>query len=260
MPTDQEISRAKEYLVLRLRAERLAISTLSDALLSAARRIVEISQRYGIPPEKFRFSADRNLRREVDQVLALLRDALYDRIEDLDTFGDDEDSSFVAPILTEPDHGKTFRQRLAEYTSRWGYELEAVIAAAGLEGIKDRNEIISNLREYMDRPYDNPWIIDHKGEGEAVRLDSFPHYGKGRAISAKTALAVLLTTVVAKGWMQNWARINAGKRGYYVFRGSSYPCEICDFQTSFPHDMSDKGGLPPYHPNCCCYVVYTDDL
>ena len=259
MPTEQEIARAKDYLLLRLRAERLAASTLSDALLSAARRIVGIAKRYNIPPESFRFSANPGLKKEVEEVLALLRDALYSRIEGIDTFKDDE-SNFVAPVLKEPYKDKTFRERLAEYTKRWGYELEATIAAAGLEGIESQTEIIDGIREYMEHPYDNPWIKEHTGEGVAVRLQNILHYGKGKPIASKTALEVLLAQVVAKGWMQNWARLNSGKRGYFVFRGSSYPCDTCDFQTSFPHDAADIEGLPPYHPHCCCYVVYTNDL
>ena len=126
MPTEQEINRAKEYLVLRLRAERLAVSTLNDALLSAARRIAGIARYYNVPPERFRFSANPSLQKEVNEVLELLRDALYSRIEGIDTFEDeDEEGQFVAPALTEKVNGKTFRQRLSEYVSRWGYEIEA---------------------------------------------------------------------------------------------------------------------------------------
>lgn len=260
MPTAEEIRQAKDYILLRLRAERIAVSELDAALLSAARRIISISARYGIPPERFRFSADPALHAEVGAVLATLRGALADRIEQLDTFKDDDEHSFVAPALTEPDKDKTFRQRLAEYTSRWGYELEATIAAAGLAGVKDQGEILRGVRDFLEHPYDNPWIKDHMGESECVRLENIPHYGRGKPIASKVALGMLLTTVVAKGWMQNWARLNAGKKGYYVFRGSSFPCEICDYQASFPHDASDAGGLPPFHPNCCCYVVYTNDL
>lgn len=260
MPTEQEINRAKEYLVLRLRAERLAVSTLDDALVSAAKRIVGIARYYNIPPERFRFSANPSLQKEVNEVLELLRDALYSRIEGIDTFDDeDEDRPFVAPALAEKVNGKTFRQRLSEYVSRWGYEIEAVIAAAGLEGTRDQTEILDGIREYMDRPYDNPWMLANMGGGDAVRLKGIPHYGKGRHIAAAAALALLLRTVVAKGWMQNWARLNAGKRGYFVFRGSSYPCEICDAQVGFLHDVSDTEGLPPQHPNCVCFTVYTDN-
>lgn len=259
--TEEEIRRAKEYLTLRLKAERLAVSTMNDALLSAARRIVDISRKYNIPPDKFRFSANPLLKKEINDILALLREALYSYVENAVAFEDEDGGTpYIAPALTEEDHGKTFRQRLAEYVGRWGYETEAVIAATGLGGVKDRTAVIDGIREYLDRPYDNPWVKDHRGEGDAVRLRAAPHYGRGKRIAATSALTLLLTTVIAKGWMQNWERRNAGKRGYYVFRGSSYPCDICNSQTGFLHDITDKDGLPPYHPHCCCYIVYTDNV
>ena len=259
MPTDEEIRRAKEYIVLRLKAEKVAASTLDTAILTAARRIVSISRRYNVPPERFRFSADPRLKREIDEVLALLRDVLASRTADIDTFEDEDGTKYVAPAVTEPDKGKTFRQRLAEYVSRWGYELEATIAAAGLAGVRDEKKIVSGVMEYLDRPYENPWVRDHMGEGEAVRLENIPHYGKGKPIASYAALGLLLASTVSRGWMQNWARLNSGKRGYYVFRGSSFPCEICDAQVGFLHDISDTEGLPPFHPHCVCFTVYTDN-
>lgn len=258
MPTEAEINRAKDYLLLRLKAERVAVSELDAALLTAARRIVSISRKYNIPPELFRFSYNPDLQAEVRAVLALLRESLYNSVRSLDTFDEKEDEAFVAPIVSDKDNGKTFRQRLAEYVNHWGYEIEATIAGAGLEGIKDENKILSGVKEYLDDPYDNPWIKDHRGEGEATRLNAMPHFGRGKAIASRTALATLATTVVAKGWMQNWGRLNANKRGYFVFRGSSFPCEVCDAQVGFMHDINDIYGLPPQHPNCVCFTVYVD--
>jgi len=261
MPTDQEIRRAKDYILLRLRAERLSVSILDDALLSAARRIISISRRYNIPPELFRFSDYPALRAQVNAVLATLRGAVFENIREIDTFTDEDGGKYVAPAVTEPFKEKTFRERLAQYVSRWGFELEATIAGAGISGVKDENEILRGVREYLDRPYQNPWIKDNQDKGDARRLDGhLPHYGMGNPIASHKALSVLVTTTVATGWMQNWKRINADKRGYYVFRGSSFPCEICDFQASFPHDISDTAGMPPFHPNCRCYVVFTDEL
>lgn len=151
--TEEEIRRAKEYLTLRLKAERLAVSTMNDALLSAARRIVDISRKYNIPPDKFRFSANPLLKKEINDILALLREALYSYVENAVAFEDEDGGTpYIAPALTEEDHGKTFRQRLAEYVSRWGYETETIIAAAGLEGVKDRAAVINGIREYLDRP------------------------------------------------------------------------------------------------------------
>ena len=111
MATEDEIRRAKEYLVLRLRAERTAVSTMEAVLLTAARRIADIAQRYNIPPEKFRFSANKNLQREVNEVLALLKDVLESHVRDLDTFEEEGKEAFAAPALTEKDAGKTFRER-----------------------------------------------------------------------------------------------------------------------------------------------------
>lgn len=258
MPTQEEINRAKDYLLLRLKAERVAVSTLDAALLDAARRIIEISRKYNIPPENFRFSANASLQSEVRHVLTILKEALYVKIEELDTFKEDDDNSFIAPILTAQDNGKTFRQRLAEYTNHWGYEIEAVIAGAGLSGVTDTTVILSRMRDYLDSPYDNPWIKDHQKEGNAVRLWEIPHFGRGKGIASRTALATLVTTVVAKGWMENWHRLNQSKRGYYVYRGSSFPCEICDAQVGFLHDINDEMGKPPFHNHCKCFTVYTD--
>lgn len=260
MPTQEEINRAKDYLLLRLKAERIAVSTLNTALLSAARRIVEISRKYNIPPENFRFSVNASLQLEVSNVLTILKEALFNEIKGLDTFKESDDNSFIAPILTAKDHGKTFKERLNQYVSRWGFELEATIAAAGLAGIRDTKAIEQGIRDYLDRPYDNPWIKEHIGEGDAVRLEGMPHYGRGVRIAAASALAVLLTTVVAKGWMENWHHLNSTKVGYYVYRGSSFPCEICDAQVGFLHDINDEMGLPPFHNYCKCYTVYVDTI
>lgn len=259
MPTDEEMRQAQQFIRQRIEAERAAVSNLDAALLAAARRIIDISRKYNIPPDKFRFSADKGLKAEVAAVLAALRALLYDEVEDSLTF-DEGDDTFTAPALTAIDNGKTFRQRLADYTSRWGYELEATIAAAGMEGITDVKAMESAVKAYLGRPYDNPWIKEHTGEGDAVRLRAVPHYGKGKPIASERALALLLTTVIAKGRSEWWAEQNAGKRYYYVFRGSSYPCELCDSYVGYPFMASDRSGLPPYHNRCCCYAVYTDTI
>lgn len=46
-----------------------------------------------------------------------------------------------------------------------------------------------------------------------------------------------------------------GAAGYWVGRGSNYPCEaICDLKVGF-HDINDKEGFPPFHGHCCCWAI-----
>ena len=45
-----------------------------------------------------------------------------------------------------------------------------------------------------------------------------------------------------------------GAAGFYVLRGSNYPCDYCDSKVGF-HPMTDIDYFPPFHGHCCCYVV-----
>lgn len=73
--------------------------------------------------------------------------------------------------------------------------------------------------------------------------------------SPSKALALLSTFAVTEGWMRWWG-LNAernGASGFYSFRGSSYPCSLCDSMVGF-HPMSAYVGA--WHPHCKCYFVF----
>ena len=57
-------------------------------------------------------------------------------------------------------------------------------------------------------------------------------------------------------WMRELANDykEDGAVGYYVFRGSSYPCDLCDSACGF-HPLTDMSFFPPLHPHCCCGAV-----
>ena len=56
VPTDKEIEEAKEYLRQRLDAELSMRTNLQIVMIEAAKQIIDISYRYKISPELFRFS------------------------------------------------------------------------------------------------------------------------------------------------------------------------------------------------------------
>ena len=83
--------------------------------------------------------------------------------------------------------------------------------------------------------------------------------GKGVEISSFGALDTILTTGIADAWMY-WGYEDAlarGAKGYFVERGSSYPCDECDSHCGVFHYITDEDNRPQFHAHCCCYIVYS---
>lgn len=74
-----------------------------------------------------------------------------------------------------------------------------------------------------------------KGYPIISRLGVQESFGVGRTVSSWTALSDLTEYAVAEGWMKHW-ELQAkacGAVGFFVMRGSSYPCNICDDEVGF---------------------------
>ena len=78
VPTDKEIEEAKEYLRQRLDAELSMRTNLQIVMIEAVKQIIDISYRYKISPELFRFSANRQLQEEVDAIILSLLEIIED--------------------------------------------------------------------------------------------------------------------------------------------------------------------------------------
>lgn len=63
VPTDKEIEEAKEYLRQRLDAELSMRTNLQIVMIEAAKQIIDISYRYKISPELFRFQQTDSCRK-----------------------------------------------------------------------------------------------------------------------------------------------------------------------------------------------------
>lgn len=257
-PSDKEIEEAKEYIRKRLEAEHSIKNNLRAAMLRAAEKIISISRKYSIPPRMFRFSQDRNLKHEVEAVIADLRATIEDYTYTLAvaTHNDKEDE--VLAYITRNLYGKTFGERNAIYTNRYKYELEAAIAASMLAGTSktDTLQLISNN---LDHPYENTDFIEavKVGNMNATRIQTDGvSYGVGRTNSSFTALSGLTVFAVAEGWMRYSYLLGEenGAKGFITFRASSFPCHICDEYAIRAHPMSDP--YPPLHNHCVCGMAF----
>lgn len=257
-PNKKQIEKAKEYLRKRLSAENSMKDNLEKAMTRAAEKIVDISCKYNIPPSQFRFSADTRLQKEVDEVIRWLKERVEDLAFTLAVSGHTDEREEIIDYINRENHGKTFRQRNSIYTGRYKYELEAAVAAGIFLG-KGAEEIIRNITASFSRPYSNPHIVEamqQKGNVATRLRTGGISYGIGHSNSMYTSLKNISVFAVAEGWSR-YSLIDArrnGAKGFYTFRGSSYPCNTCNAYASHMHPLSAP--LPPLHLNCVCGAVF----
>lgn len=257
-PTNKEIEEAKDYLRQRLGAELSMQNNLLEIMYQAAKEIIAISYKYNVPPTLFSFSYDSQLQEEVDTVIANLRELIKDYTQTLAVATHMDEREHTIAFINRESHGKTLSQRVHTYTNRYKKELEAAIASGVLLNVAE-NKLLSSIKENWKSPLLNHYIKQAISKGYPVisRLKIPETYGVGHTNSSFTALGNLTNFAIAEGWMDYFAmkaRRN-GAIGFISFRGSSYPCQQCDDETTYFHVFSNGDPVPPYHAHCCCYIV-----
>lgn len=106
-------------------------------------------------------------------------------------------------------------------------------------------------------PYNNQYIKGSFDKGlSATRIETKGiSYGVGKSSSAYNLLTSLSRNEIALTWMWWYGKqaLKKNATGFYSFRGSSYPCALCDDMVGF-HPMQDY--RYQWHLNCRCYFVF----
>lgn len=257
-PTSKEIEEAKDYLRQRLGAELSMRDNLLAIMYQAAQEIIAISYKYNVPPGQFSFSYNRELQQEVDAVIANLRELIEDYTETLAVATHTDEEKHIIAFINRENHGKTLVERINAYTAQFKKELEVAIASGVLLNIAE-GELLSSIKANRKSPLLNQHIRQATSKGFPVisRLKVPETYGVGRTNSSFTALDNLTNFTIAEAWMDYFAMIakQNGAIGFMSFRGSSYPCQLCDDETTYLHIFDNGDPVPPYHAHCCCYIV-----
>ena len=107
IPTDKEIEEAKEYLRQRLDVELSMRTNLQIVMIEAAKQIIDISYRYKISPELFRFAANRQLQEEVDAIILSLLEIIEDYTYTLAVATHEDNKDVIITYITRESYGKT---------------------------------------------------------------------------------------------------------------------------------------------------------
>lgn len=161
---------------------------------------------------------------------------------------DGDISSFVTGNI----YGKTTRQRLAAYLDNFAEDIVRIVKAGTLMDYSD-SQILSAVRTGYKNPYRSSVVT--KAQRKDINIAT-PSYGKGYYRNAYENIVRTATQVISLSWgraEQQYGK-DSGAIGFKVYRGSSYPCPICDDECSYVHKLSDP--FPPFHLNCVCGVKF----
>lgn len=259
-----QIQQAKRYLRKRLDEEIAGQEKLKRKILQTFTDLLS----FGFSGGKGFTFRDSRQKEKVEALFAELRQYIYMVIEDgcnaVARLSQEENSSdYLLPVaesINAESYGHTLKERIAIYANRLEYEMEAWIAAALALGIGNA-ELRTLWMAYRTKPFSNPVFNEARRMGLAAsKLSSGKiSYGAGKYASAENNLVRLQRSTVAQTMrLSDWEIFSRkGAAGYYVGRGSSYPCSLCDSMTGF-HYIIDITQMPPYHANCVCwyYPVY----
>ena len=248
--TEEELEDAKAYMKDRLRNEQ---SMAADVL-----RLLEMYAAY-LLTEMFNGNTDE------EDIELLIQDLIDQLLADVELLAVDEHDrkDMILLYMNSERGGDTLEGRVRKRVRTFYNELFAVYTAGKLLG-KGYDVVLPSIKKYLERPWDNEIIKEAREKQEKGELSqeydfTEPHFGKGEPISSMVALDRMLRYAVADSWMY-WKYLeekDKGAKGYFVVRGSSYPCDICDSHTGIFYFIGDELSKPQYHLNCCCMVVYS---
>lgn len=246
-PSESDIGAAKAYLLQRLDAERSMSYNLEIVMREAAERIVEILYSAKNTPAVGSYeNLPPTVQMQVDEVVEWLKETIDDYFLTLAIADHEENRDSIPPIVLGENHGQTFEERLSDYCEKYRNELMLLIGAGLSLGIA-KSALAKSIGENLKHPYANQLLTD----GIAVPLT----YGRGRTNSMFTALSGLTKYGIESAWMRHWELKTEvdGAIGWFVQRGSSYPCPQCDDNCGFHY--INEGTQLPQHLSCCCIAT-----
>ena len=264
-PSDEDIQSGKKFVLRRESASNILASLIDSMLADAAANITQIAYRYGVKPTEFQISTIYNpsMFAEISQVLDELEDEILDLTESYSlkcTKNEDKKLWLLPWILALGKGNKGLRRSLEDRLWIFSRDIEAMIAAA-MTAKMDVTRAISTIRSNLHTSYQMPgmqaaFARSSLYKAQYIRTHGVKKGNRGSSNSESNNIIRFAKTTVQMAWMRYHHRLyeEQGAAGYYVLRGSTFPCELCDSMTGF-HPIDDIDGYPMYHAHCQCFTV-----
>ena len=264
-PSNEQIRSSKNYVLRREKAAS-ALATLVDALLEdAAGEITRICYRYGVNPTTFTISRAYNVKmmEEVAKVMDKLEEDILALISDYSTICTEDKEKknlLLLWVLALGRNNQGLRQSLEQRLRVFLKDIEAMIAVAKTAKFDISKALIlikGNLHTVYQMPgmtaaFQNASLY----KAEFIRSRGVKAGNRGSSNSEANNILRFAKMTLQMAWMK-YRRDQYeedGAAGFYVLRGSSYPCDLCDSKVGF-HQIDDVETFPPQHAHCVCFAI-----
>ena len=263
--TTSDVNKAKKYVLRREQAAN-ALAMLVDALLDdAAGEITRICYKYGVNPTAFTISSSYNekMMEEVAEVMDKLEEDILELIGDYSTIcttDKEKKRLLLLWVLALGKNNQGLQQTIHQRLRMFLRDLEAMIAAAKTAKF-DVTKAVTIIKGNIRTAYQMPGMLEAFAkaslyEAEYIRSRGVKHGYRGSSNSETNNINRMAKTTLQMAWMHQ-QRLNyeeQGAAGFYVLRGSSYYCTLCDSKCGF-HQIDEIDAYPPFHSSCCCLAI-----
>lgn len=264
-PSQQDIDAAKQFILQREENARMLEDKIDELLADAAEKIVIICYRYDVDPQKLYIASGFNeqMMNEIAEVMDELEEEILALMQEYATRSTKDRDRINALLLLMASLGRgnrNLRDTLEGYLYKFMKDLEAAIAALRFADATI-GDAVTKVKTNLHTIYTMPEVMaafKNASEFAATYIQSrgVQKGGVGLSNNGSTNVTNMARLTLQMVWMRS-RRLEMeedGAAGFYVLRGSNYPCDYCDSKVGF-HPMTDIDYFPPFHGHCCCYVV-----
>lgn len=266
LPTQEDITSAKQFILRRNDYARLLESKVDDCLEDAAQEIVSICYKYDVDPKEFAINSKYNekmmdeIAEVMDELEADIMSLIYDyslRVTD-----DEKHRNLLAAWLALLGRGNNnLQDTLDGYLYKTMKDWEAAIAALRFANVA-MADAVTKVKSNLHSIYTMPEVtaaFKHADDFNATYIQSHGVMAGGVGLSnnGSTNVTNMARLTLQMAWMreQGIEFDESGAAGYYQLRGSAYPCSVCDDEVGFHKGLEDLYTKPYPHPHCCCYRI-----
>ena len=277
-PSIKEIIAAQNFIKRRIAFADELGGKVDDILVEGAERIAKICLQYHIPAKDFLLKANKQMYERITAVMDELEERIFQLIMTYSLHISDNDErkeGLIAYLASLGKNDMDMRETLDAYLFRYMYDMEALMASLLLAREKGKEKalsdasIIAKVKMAQHTVYTTPEVKMAMSakymptmKAQYVKLMGVHRDNTGLStagVSNSNANNVInmAKNTMNMAWMKNLEmdfEQDDGIEGFFVMRGSSYPCALCDSMVGF-HPATDSDLLPQYHAHCACIAV-----